>query len=213
MDKKILIMVLSIEMAPFNTMIDGIKKTWGNFNNDNVDICYYYGNSDVPKMIDKNIYLPVRDTFGNILKKTLLAFDYVDKNFEFDYVYRCCTGSYIDIEKLIEYVKNKPKQGYYSGYLGEHAGVPYCSGSGFFLSRDLLKFLYCGHSGEQPVCDDVDIGKFMHNHCGIVAENAPRFDGPFDDENYDDSYFHYHFRTDLSALHFVHEKKRKNNEN
>jgi len=110
MNKKILISVLSLEQEPYISLEKTIRDTWANKSYPNVDIIYYYGGSDEIKMIGDKFYSNTPEGLYNIGYKTLNMFDYTLNNMEFDYIFRTNSSSYVNIEKLLDFIKDKPKE-------------------------------------------------------------------------------------------------------
>ena len=58
-------------------------------------------------LVQKENYLILNtgDGYSNLAKKTLLAFDWAISNFEFDYLFRTNTSSFVDLKKLHQFSK------------------------------------------------------------------------------------------------------------
>ena len=119
MSKKILISVLSLEKEPFISLEKSIRETWGSTKPEGIDIIYYYGNSKEDKLIGDKLYLNAPEGLINVGHKTLKMYEYIYNNFDFDYVYRTNSSSYIDIKKLQSFIADKPTEKFYSGVIGK----------------------------------------------------------------------------------------------
>ena len=212
---KVLILVWSADHNGYKKMVDSIRKTWGSKPEDGIDILYYYGYregySKPPKgdvfRKDDIVISGFEENIKNIGRKTLLTFDYVLKNFDFDYVFRCCAGSYIDQKQLLKHISNAPKEKYYDGIEGEYENVKYASGSGYFLSKDLVKLIVDSkEKWNHDFPDDVAIGDILHKSGINLAGKARRINlygnehlkiNNMDNKHYQ---YHYHFRKNIDFM-------------
>jgi len=217
--KNVLVMVLSADVGIYKQLIQAIRQTWGSKTNQNFNIIYYYGR--IPGHIPPpNGVLQTSDTLicdcdeclEYISYKTILAYKYVYNNFKFDYTFRCCCGSYIVPNELMRFVDNKPMEKFYCGVIGD-PGSPrqFCSGSGYFLSRDLVKVVventselvsYNSRYNLPGHFDDVCMGMFMTAH-GIYPQNGIRNDVP---SKIIPGCYHYHFRHEVKYMYEIHKK-------
>jgi len=123
------------------------------------------------------IHTTVPDLYSLIGIKTIEAFDASIKNFDFDYVYRTNVSSYIDLVKLNEFVKNKPREGYYGGAVGIHQGISFASGCGYFLSRDVVKKVLENRKlWDHNLIDDVSLGKLLTKKLNVDVQEIGRMD-------------------------------------
>lgn len=184
--KKILVLVLSADVQGYDLLIKAIRDTWGKFSGEHFKILYYYGHRAGypcgPANVTQHgdiLICNCEEALHNITHKTMLAYEYVYGRFEFDYTFRCCAGSYIVPSELHRFIEHQPPEGFYCGVIGD-GDPPFASGSGYFLSRDLVgkvvrngkKITSYGYPGCQ---DDVAMGRFM-KEMGIGVRAAPRRD-------------------------------------
>jgi hypothetical protein len=221
MKTKVIILVLSTEFNPYDLLEKSVRETWLNLNSNSVPVFFYYGsNESENKIIDDKVYINVPETFGNITIKTLKMFEFIYKNFEFDYLFRTNLSSYIDIDLLYSFLDDKPKLDFYSGLMGCHDGVDFCSGAGFFLSRNLVEIIVNNKNlYESSHMDDVIIAKILKEY-GISPIKGDRFDFPSD--NPPMNYFHYRVKenhsnyweldrsVDVKNMNFLYELKKLN---
>lgn len=192
----ILILVLSLEDQNFYTKLyKKQKETWDSEDIEGIKTMYYFGNSQSNFIDKENIYTDVKEQLAFCGYKTLTAFNLI-KDLEFDYVFRTNASSYIDKKLLLEFIKDKPKENFYSGVIGNYHGIPFASGSGYFLSKDLLKYILENkNEWNHQVIDDVSVGIMMLQK-NIKIYPGKRFD--LTDESYSNLFNidpnHYHYR-------------------
>lgn len=212
--KRVLILVLSADPG-YAHMVQAIRDTWGRNTAAGTRLLYYYGRRngypapDTGKVLrqDDTMICDVQESLQSVLRKTLMAYAEVLANEEFDYIFRCCCGSYVDTSQLIRFIEDKPLERFYCGAPLSHDGYPYASGAGYFLSRDLVRliveqqdeihrFKFPGH------IDDVAVGRLMHQsgvpiHPGAVkAEN---------ETSIRPGCYHYHIRAMPRYMYELHE--------
>lgn len=191
---KIIILVLSAEFEPYSSLESTIRKTWARETLPEIEIFYYYGNSSSKKIVEDKIYSTAQEGLYNIGYKTLDSFDLL-KNFNFDYLFRTNSSSYIIQENLIKFLANKPRKNFYSGIIGNYNDISYCSGSGYFISRDIFdKVLFHRNEWNHQLIDDVAIGDLITNKIKVLPDfSAKRLDLG-SEKIYDSLKDHYHIR-------------------
>ena len=175
MNKKILIVVLSFDKEPYVSLENTIRNTWAREKPEGVEIIYYYGNSKEDKLLGDKLYLNSPEGLRNVSKKTLKMYEYVFENFEFDYVYRTNSSSYVNITKLKEFIVDKPLNKFYSGVVGNSPqGIKFASGSGYFISHDLIELVLNNkNKWDNSLIDDVALGKLL-SHKNIKITRGTR---------------------------------------
>ena len=84
--------------------------------------------------LNKNeILTTVPDLYSLIGAKTLAAFNVSLQKFEFDYIFRTNVSSYLNLGGLQRFVDDKPRNGFYAGVVGNHQGINFASGCGYFI--------------------------------------------------------------------------------
>jgi galactosyltransferase len=190
---KTLVLVLACRAEPYPAMIETIERTWAAAEIADVDVLFYYGGTEKRRQ-GRHLYLPVADDLLSTDWKTLAAFEHVRADDDFDVVFRTNCSSYVDLQNLRDYVEAHSRpEGYYAGYSGVHHETHFASGSGYFLSRDLVD-LVLAHKDEwnHRPHDDVALGQLLHEH-GIEHEPTPRVE-------YKSR--HLVWRVDVSQFHF-----------
>lgn len=177
MYKKIALLLLSYENLELYRILENkIKSTWASIKNPNCDIWYYYGDSNEFSVKDNVIRCPYPEGYANIGLKTICAFEYL-LNTDFDYLFRPNSSSFVNINRLVEFVQELPKEKFYGGkpiwfYGGgitekDEINPPQnCAhGCGYILSRDLVELIVnkkneWGHH----MIDDMALCRFMKNY-------------------------------------------------
>jgi hypothetical protein len=194
---KILISVLSLDQEPYITLENKIRETWLiDAKNAGIDVVFYYGSLDKISEGDR-LFFPTGEGWSQINNKTYLMFKYIKENFDFDFVFRTNSSSYVKIENLINFLKDKPLKGYYSAMLGQrHEDIHFGSGCGYTLSRDLVEYIVDNETlWNFNLPDDVAVADILNN-INISLSEGFRFecgDHHLEDPTLIDSE-HYHYR-------------------
>jgi len=182
--KNIIIVVLSFEEEPWLSLEkEGIRKTWGSnaFKHPLVEILFYYGGRDHFAKEGDRLYAPHPEGFSNIGKKTIDALDYINNHYDYDFVFRTNSSSYVDIRNYLKYIYQYDSQEeLYCGLKCVPApGDPrpiFASGCGYTLSHKTVNTVldHRAHWDHQ-VIDDNAIAKLLRS-LGVAVTNAPRLD-------------------------------------
>ena len=114
---RVIILILTYDDGGGYSIMDNcVKSTWGGLKYDNVDFFYYYSkplnNQDC--LIDgNNIIFDGTESYHTIGLKTIKSFKYIVKK-NFDFLLRTNSSSFIDINNLLNYLNDKPKNKFYS---------------------------------------------------------------------------------------------------
>ena len=204
---KILILVLCsrnyLSYASSNAQLKIWKKHDSIF-----EIKHYIGKFDPlareTNYINRNLqeYLVINsnDNYENIAEKTLLAFKKVLSLYDFDFIFRTNTSSYINLEKFEKFILDNSNQNDYSGVnLKVKEGDLIASGAGILLSKDTIeKIVKNEHLFDSRLPDDVAIARQLRK-LDIYPQNLPRQDlkkVPKPNTVSDSSDFHYRCRLD-----------------
>jgi hypothetical protein len=120
---KILIIVLSHNDDLYSKFYKSQKETWDSINISGIQTLYLFGNHNCDEIIDDKIMVNVPEIIVNNFPvnaghKTIKSF-LLTKDFDYDYIFRTNSSSYIDKKLLLDFIKDKPKNKYYSGFLGD----------------------------------------------------------------------------------------------
>ncbi len=180
-NKKVVILVMASSNPGFRNLEEGIKKTWFNLKNDNTDIIFYTDNQldevkyTQPVLQNDNLILPCNDGYYYCGLKTIMAFEWLLQNYDFEYIYRSNLGAFVWPDKILNFLEDKPKTNFYSGILLNDTynlgfNVSYASGSGYFLSKDLVKKIVDNKDiWPHQAVDDVALG-YVLNKFGISVD-------------------------------------------
>ncbi len=159
------------------------KKIWKN--NNNFKIVHYTGDNNLDfKELDyignnsnEYLYVNASNDYKNIALKTLLAFEEVYKHFEFDYIFRTNTSSFINLRKLKTYIDENKKHLDFSGIvIDTKQKIKIASGAGFFISRKNIELILNNKNKfDTNFPDDVAVAKFLKEY-NILPKNTIRKD-------------------------------------
>ena len=197
-ENKVIILVLAGGNESYQELVKVVRSTWGS-DLEGVTTLYVYGN---PGNIDFKgqkvvqvgdvLYSNCGDGKMDLLEQTISSFEYVLSHFDFTHVFRCNCGSYVNTYNLLEFAKDKPQKQFYSGIEGNHNGIRFASGSGFFLSRDLMQLLVEKKKLlHYEQLEDVEIGMFLATN-RVEIYPARRQDIWSLQDTIDLSYYHYY---------------------
>lgn len=183
--KKVIILVMSSSNPVYQSLENAIKETWYNLKGDDVEIIFYKDSGsnnfiNQPHFDGVNLILPCQDGFYTLGQKTLMAFDWVFKNYEFEYIYRSNLGAFVNVHNLNDFIESKPKTNFYCGIVGKDTyylgkEVEFASGSGYFLSNDVVKIILDNQQlWKHHVVDDVALGELLSNFDIKVDRSAMR---------------------------------------
>jgi hypothetical protein len=153
-----------------------MQEIWKKYMNNHPNIKSYFikNKIDLEENIilnenENTIYIKDNESFiPGILNKTIKSIKYCINNFNFDYIYRTNLSSFLDLNKLYEYILYNNID--YGGFIGCHDNINFASGAGFFLSKNACIFLIEKYSEEKHnnFLDDVSIGEIMMNKFNIT---------------------------------------------
>jgi hypothetical protein len=168
-NKKVVILVMCSSNTVYKEIEESIKETWFNLKTEDVDIIFYKDNNQVNEVIinDCDLLIPCNDGFETLGKKTLMAINWVNENYNYEYIYRSNLGAYVNPSKLLKFLDDKPKTNFYCGIIGKTENyfglsVTFASGSGYFLSKDVVEILLRNKSlWMHHIIDDVALGDLL----------------------------------------------------
>jgi hypothetical protein len=207
---KVLILVSNSTFYPSNLIVPFIKKTWGK--DKRVDTIYYEGGGEEVTFKNNVLKLDVASTSEKVNEKGIKAFRWVLENRDFDFVFRCTTTTYLNIDGLLRFLDDKKPKNFFCGpvdyypplNIPQDQKIMFVSGAGCFFSKDVLEtFMQNIEKYDESLNDDVGISKLLISDLGIKVTEGYRqdfYDGyPFMN-NIDFS--NYHFRFKLSPNYY-----------
>lgn len=219
---KILILILGCNREPYVSMQKAQLDTWISLkHNEKMDVFHYVGNAANSYNDANTIYLNTSDSLQNVSLKTLLAFKYILENgFAFTHIYRTNSSSYVNLELLNKYIKDKPNSNFLAGPSGfdQNFNLKFVSGSGFVISKDLAQLLINNlEKINIYTLDDVSISEFLVAKNNIPIHDVIRMDA----YNYDmlntinktnvNNAFHFRLKSgngdrtfDINAMRYIH---------
>jgi hypothetical protein len=103
--------------------------------------------------------------------KTIEAFKHILRNYEFDFIFRTNTSSYLDVPRLLKYLDKQSKDNVYAGVIGSALGdLKFASGAGILLSRDVVERI-CKNENQwkHGLVDDVALAELV---LGLIKPNV-----------------------------------------
>ena len=181
---KILILVLSSNTYPSKRNKSIQKKTWAKNLPKNIKVVFYSSGTET-KFNEGELVVEASSSSYDIGYKNFKAFEWVLKNFEFDYLYRTNTSSFLNLsnlEKHIQKIQNTKSDLLYNGKIlnltksDSNKKIKFISGSGILFSRKSIELLTKHQkSFNHNEWEDVAIG-LLGEELKIVPTEGSRFD-------------------------------------
>jgi hypothetical protein len=210
--KKKVIILVAADGNDYQDLVRSVRETWGSSKLEGFEILYYYGYREEPdpkpgECVQQNDILFCGADWRDPLTRNEIVLNYIYNNYDFEYLFKCCAGCYVVQKNMLKFLQDKPKTNFYCGRIGKCGKIAYASGSGFFLSKDLVKLLIDNPYGFRcQWCDDLGFGTFFAKK-GIQVSDAPRQDFINDViKDLDMSIYHYHFRHSIAIMHELHRR-------
>ena len=201
---KILILIVSSDTYPSVRNRKIIENTWVSLNSKE-EVYFYKAGNDSYFSSKNEITVKAGSSSIDIGKKNIEVFDFVLKNFKFDYLFRTTTTSYVNINQLKKFINEKiiNKEDIYCGKILEtkdHKGLPiqFVSGAGILFDQKLLKKIVQNkHKIDFELWDDVGLGKLI-GELNVNPIEGQRYDitGNIFKQKVDVNQYHYRCRVD-----------------
>jgi hypothetical protein len=139
--KRVLILVLSCEDAPYGDMVTTSRYTWDSINVEGVQTLFYFGISPYQRADNTCVYLPIKESLATMGEKTIQGLEYALNNYEFDYIARVNSSCYVDKKRLFDYVQTLQDNNLFEGLLVKREkDFDYVWGGGqFIISEDVAR--------------------------------------------------------------------------
>lgn len=174
------------------------KSTWVKDLSNYCEVLFYKGGLETIRS-GHDLLLNCSDTYSDMGIKTLKAFEWVDSNLSYDYIFRTNTSSYVNYKNLIHYLKKIQEEGIdYCGYIGDYDGIEYVSGSGIILSEQAIKTIIRYKSElDTEIVEDVAFGKLLKlNEISPIKGKRKDIESHKDIRNIDSDEYHIRCRLD-----------------
>jgi hypothetical protein len=170
---KILVLVLATRAWPYPILIRTMERTWASVEVDGVSTLFYYGGDRLAQR-GRRLYLPVTDALP-AGRKTIACFEHVLASCDFDLVFRTNASSYVDLPNLHAFANEHARsERFYCGHRGMYGDLPFASGSGYFLSKDLVGLsVERQEELDQSLPDDISLAALLRD-AGVEPVAAPR---------------------------------------
>jgi hypothetical protein len=172
---RVLVLVLAARIPPYPALVRVIERTWASTSVPGIETLVYIGGPS-SELRGRTLAVPVPDDLAHVGQKTIACFAYALEQRQFDLVFRTNCSSYVDLPNLSTFVGTRavPRR-FYGGKVGVPDGIRFASGSGYFLSRDLVE-LAVEHPDEwNDSPDDVALASLLARH-GVEPVEIPRQD-------------------------------------
>ena len=210
-DLKIATMVISSNTYPAVRNSKMQKKLFlnGSFSN-NLTFWYKAGdqkqlNGNNFNLIENDLFIDTSDSTLNMGMKTLLAFEWLEQNYQYDFVVRPTPSSYINHDNLVNFIKSNllDDKYIYAGKLQTTNNkykepIDFISGSTLILNRaSVQRILENKNKWDHSYWDDVALSILM-SYLDIEYQETERFDvtGNPLEQNIPTSFYQYRCRAD-----------------
>jgi hypothetical protein len=181
--------------------------------------------SNLIKLRDPAIHVHVKDIYLTIPWKLLAMYKYALNNYEFDYLFRTTSASYVRAMELSKVCEALPREKYYGGAIA-YEGARFAAGNNILMSRDLVERIAMKKTVANPtIIEDVSLGNYM-NSIGVKLSPLPQINiDSIEKMNYisdEELMSNFHFRlksgtmkkrNDVEIMHVLHERISKINKN
>tara|TARA_B100000003_G_scaffold72004_1_gene64578 strand:- start:151 stop:909 length:759 start_codon:yes stop_codon:yes gene_type:complete len=174
------------------------KSTWVKDVSNYCEVLFYKGGLETIRS-GHDLLLNCSDSYSDMGIKSLKAFEWVDSNLSYDYIFRTNTSSYVNYKNLINYLKKIQEEGIdYCGYIGDYDGIEYVSGSGIILSEHAIKSIIRYKSElDTEIVEDVAFGKLLKlNEISPIKGKRKDIESHKDIRNIDSDEYHIRCRLD-----------------
>ena len=132
-----------------------------------------YGPSNL-SLVDV-VLTPVPSNPELIGLSTIEAFRYVLENYEFEYIFRTNSSSYVNLHKLLKLTEALPKTRVYAGFEGTILRTTkFASGAGYLISRDIVEEICLNPQlWRHGLIDDVALADFVNTSLRSRVKQIP----------------------------------------
>lgn len=187
--KRVLILVLSTDKPPYDTLYRASTETWDSEEVEGVETIFYFARTNYATNSPRVLFTDSDDDFFSMGRKTLAAFKYALENREFDYIFRANASLFVNKPGLLRYVQDRPTENLALGVVADCGNFEgdkhsFLWGPSYLLSRDVVEKVVeqQGHWKHRAMDDNAismllrDIGIPLDNR-GSMASIALRNGG------------------------------------
>jgi hypothetical protein len=127
------------------------------------------------RVVGRDILTGVPESYLTTNAKTVAAFRHLLKTEDFDFILRTNSSSYVDLERLDQFVQAIPDGGYYGGAVWRAQGLEFVTGSTILISRDLVELAAFDERWDFDLIDDMALGWSMRR-AGVTCQSIERVD-------------------------------------
>ena len=172
---KLLILVLAGNTKISNRNKKAQTNTWIKDLPQNSHVVFYQGGEET-KIKNNILTVKSSDKYQDIGYKTLQAFDWVNSNLNFDYIIRINTSTFLNTNKLIQFLTENKNEYLYRGRILNNKfnenHVKWVSGAEILMSKNTFKLLLKNKNKfDFSLPDDVAIGKLLLS-LGVKPQNS-----------------------------------------
>ena len=146
-----------------------MQTVWSKYMNKHPNIRSFFikGNAESEISVESDtIYVKSGENYiPGILEKTVKSMEYIQSHYEYDFIFRTNLSSFIDLNKLYEFMHLENTQSmHYGGIVLTPSDIPfgYISGAGILFSRTTTEYILDNQSKlDYSIIDDVAFGKLL----------------------------------------------------
>ena len=147
-------------------------ETWAKGDTEDFSVIWLRGwDEDHYLLQGRDLFVPCKEGYDQILEKTILGIDFVSKEFNFDVLIRSNVSTYFDLPLLkSELLLHCYAGDFYGGYVDKTSGsyfgaskpFDYLSGTGIFMSKNYARLLLSLNLQDfAGIPDDIAISEFF----------------------------------------------------
>lgn len=160
----IIILIIANDHPKYYHEMQTVWKKYMNLHT-NIRSFFVKGNEE-DSVESETIYVKSGENYiPGILEKTVKSMEYIQNNYEYDYIFRTNLSSFVDLYKLYEFIHLESTQSIdYGGIILTPSDIPfgYISGAGILFSRTTTEYIINNQSKlDYSIIDDVAFGKLL----------------------------------------------------
>lgn len=181
--KKVIIAVISSQYPPYGKMMRTSQNTWDSIQVEGVETIYYCG-QPVQENSHNTIYFDIKEDLFTMGQKDIMAYRWMLKNKDWDYMCRINSSCYVNKKNLIKYVQTLQDKDLFSGLEVTGDVYPWMWGGGqYLISRDVVQRMVDMESQwDHSIMEDRAMSKLVNAmgisyHKGVTASIDENING------------------------------------